>query len=85
MVRVARGRVDQGVIVFSEPLRLPEGAEVMVSIETLSVADPIIEPATDEDFASVFGMWADREDMADSAAYVRRSRQQWQQRALRQD
>ena len=32
-----------------------------------------------------FGMWADREDMTDSVAWVRKDREQWRQRATRLD
>lgn len=32
-----------------------------------------------------FGMWADREDMADSAEWVSKEREQWTKRITRQD
>jgi len=32
-----------------------------------------------------FGMRTDREDMSDSAAWVRKEQEKWQQRATRQD
>jgi hypothetical protein len=31
------------------------------------------------------GMWADREDMADSVAWVRREREQWNKRLTREE
>ncbi len=33
----------------------------------------------------VFGMWADRPDMADSIEWVRKERETWHQRLTRQD
>ena len=30
-----------------------------------------------------FGMWADREDMADSTAWVRKERERWSERSAR--
>jgi hypothetical protein len=82
-----RGRVQAGGLVFSAPLALPEGTEVFVHIE------PIVSPGNTEQEADAeqfthlpfFGMWADREDLSDSTEWVRRERQQWQQRAARQD
>ncbi len=40
-----------------------------------------------EDFARLpfFGMWADREDIRDSTAWVRERRGQWHQRSSRTD
>jgi hypothetical protein len=71
--------------VFEEPLALPEGTEVVVSIEPLADEVEATDATADEDFTSVFGMWADREDITDSAAWVHRAREQWQQRVARQD
>lgn len=87
MTLIGRGKVQGGGIVFPEPLTLPEGTEVVIFIEAPAVGQQSGLPGTDEDFAalSFFGMWADREDMRDSAAWVRRERERWQQRAVRQD
>jgi len=88
MTLMEQGKVVGRGIVFPKPLRLPEGTEVMVQIR------PVVEntkamaaPAEDLDFRSLpfFGMWAGREDMKDSAAWVRKEREKWQQRATRQD
>ena len=48
-------------------------------------ADQPFVPPPEDDFASLpfFGMWADRQEMQDSEAYVRREREQWQQRLKR--
>ena len=82
-----RGRIQAGNIVFPKPLALPEGTEVLVSIEPLAVKEPTTSTETEKDFASLpfFGMWKDRRDMKDSAARVRRERKRWQQRVVRQD
>ncbi len=87
MIKVERGKVKDGGIVFPEPLKLPEGTEVAVAIETLSDSEDSSHRADDTGFAVLpfFGMWADREEMQDSAAWVRRERERWQQRAARQD
>lgn len=87
MELIKHGTVKQGTIVFTEQLPLPEGTEVVVHIEPLG--DARHHPAAEEteEFATlpVFGMWADREDMTDSVAWVRREREKWQQRVHRQD
>jgi hypothetical protein len=60
---------------------------VEVSIDLLSSPSPPDDVTQADDFASLpfFGMWADREEMQDGAAWVRQEREQWQQRAARQD
>ena len=87
MALIERGKVQSGGIVFSKPLALPEGTEVVVHIEPLVKDTQAAGPDVGEDFTTLpfFGMWAEREDMSDSTAWVRREREQWQQRAVRQD
>ena len=72
---------------FSKPLTLTDGTEVVVHIEPLTTTSQADTSEMGEDFAalSFFGMWAEREDMKDSTAWVRRNRKQWQQRLARQD
>ena len=81
-VIIEEGKISNGHIVLSKPLSLPEGTEVRVQIEPV---DPVIVSNNDsqdkdsnesEDFANLpcFGMWADREDMRDSVAWVRKQR-----------
>jgi len=86
MSLIERGKVQGGGIVFSEPLALPEGTEVIVHIEPVT-AKQTTTCDSGKDFATLpfFGMWADREDMSDSPEWVRRNREQWQQRVARQD
>lgn len=73
-----RGKVKDGGIVFSEPLTLPEGTEVVVRIEPVEAGPQSAGPSS-ADFATMpfFGMWADRQEMSDSAAWVRGEREQW--------
>ena len=85
------GKVNNGHIVLSKPLSLPEGTEVRVQIEPLDLtsANKGNNQDTDsnesEDFANLpcFGMWADREDMRDSVVWLRKEREKWQQRLTR--
>lgn len=86
MTWLEHGRIQGGAIVLPRALPLPEGMEVTVRIEAV---DRSAAPAANasNDFASLpfFGMWADRADMSNSAAWVLREREQWQQRTSRQD
>ena len=90
-VIIEAGKVSNGHIVLSKPLSLPEGTEVRVRIEPV---DPVPVDKDDsqntnsdesEDFANLpcFGMWADREDMRDSVAWVRKQREKWLERITR--
>ena len=81
-VIIEEGTISNGRIVLSKPLSLPEGTEVRVQIEPVGEAavsgDENQDKDSDEseDFANqpFFGMWADREDMRDSVAWVRKQR-----------
>jgi hypothetical protein len=86
MTWLEHGRIQGGAIVLPRPLPLPEGTPVTVRIETAGASEAAVGP-TGGDFLSLpfFGMWADREDMNPSAAWVRQEREQWQQRTRRQD
>ncbi len=86
MAIVARGTVQNGMIIPDEPLELPNGTEVVVSVEPAeqgAEAD-LVRRLAEFDALGFHGMWADREDMADSVAWVRGMRDQWQQRLSRQ-
>lgn len=88
---VEEGKISNGRIVLSNPLSLPEGTEVRVQIEPVGPAIVSDNDNQDkdsdesEDFANLpcFGMWADREDMRDSVAWLRKEREKWQQRFTR--
>jgi len=84
---VARGTVQNGAIVTREPLPLPDGTEVAISVGHSDTDHDAEAKARIAEFESLgfHGMWADREDMADSVAWVRKIRtEQWQQRLSRQ-
>lgn len=84
MVVSRHGKVHDGGIVFPEALDLPEGTEVVVQIEPVDLdAEPEAAPFADVTELPIYGTWADREDMADSAAWVRNERAKWQQRLTR--
>jgi hypothetical protein len=87
MTLIQRGKVQKGALVLAEPLTLPEGMEVIVRIETPDVSGATTVLPEGEDIANLpfVGMWADRDDIGDSTAWVRRGRDEWHQRALRQD
>ncbi len=81
-----QGKVSNGGIVLSKPLSLPEGTEVRIQIEPIDTNDRTSTGTNDlKDFASLpcFGMWADREEMHDSVAWVKKEREKWKQRYTR--
>ena len=88
---VEEGTISNGRIVLSKLLSLPEGTEVRVQIEPVDPAIVSDDDSQDKDsdeseeFANLpcFGMWADREDMRDSVAWVRKQREKWQERITR--
>ena len=88
---IEEGKVINGHIILSNPLSLPEGTEVRVKIEAVDPVpvnkddDQNTDSNESEDFANLpcFGMWADREDMRDSVAWLRKEREKWQQRLTR--
>src|SRR5262245_50090439 len=84
MTFIEHGLVQGGQIILPKPLALPEGTEVVVHIE--AVTQPAGRSSA-ESFTSLpfFAMWAGREDMADSAAWVRKEREQWHQRTTRRE
>lgn len=84
---IEEGKISNGRIVLSKPLSLPEGTEVRIQIEPVGAAvnddeNQDKDSNESEDFAnlSCFGMWADREDMRDSIAWLRKEREKWQER-----
>ena len=87
---IEEGKISNGRIVLSKPLSLPEGTEVRIQIEPVGAAvsddeNQDKDSNESEDFANLpcFGMWADREDMRDSVAWLRKEREKWQQRLTR--
>lgn len=75
-MKTLEGTVQNGGIVFSEPLALPDGAEVRVNIEEKNGDAKPLSP--DFEKQPFFGMWSDRDDMSDSSEWVRKEREKWQ-------
>ena len=77
-VIIEQGEINNGNIVLTKPISLPEGTRVRIQIELIDTDDDNQNTVSDEheDFRELpcFGMWADREDMRDSVAWVRKHR-----------
>ena len=76
-VIIEQGEINNGSIVLSNPVSLPEDTKVRIQIELIDTDDE--SSKTDEkdvEFSKMpfIGMWADREDMQDSVAWVRKLR-----------
>ena len=75
---IEQGKVNNGGIVLSKPLSLPEGTEIRIQIEPI---DPHDSTSTEAGEAGAFtnlpcfGMWADREEMRDSVAWLQKERE----------
>ena len=83
MILMERGKIENGQIVLSHPLKLAEGTEVIVQIEPEAYVNG--NSQTDNLFSlPFFGMWADRQEMSDSASWVESERAKWQMRSTRQ-
>ena len=83
---IEEGKVNNGHIVLSNPLSLPEGTKVRIQIEPIDTNNAQSTTTKEnEDFANqpFFGMWADREDMRASVAWLRKEREKGQQRLTR--
>ena len=83
---IEEGKVNNGHIVLSNPLSLPEGTKVRIQIEPIDTDNTQSTTTKEnEDFANqpFFGMWADREEMRDSVAWVRKQREKWKERITR--
>ncbi len=83
MILMERGKIENGQIVLSHPLKLAEGTEVIVQIEpeVYSNGNTQIDDLLSLPF---FGMWADRQEMRDSASWVESERAKWQERSTGQ-
>ncbi len=87
MALIEHGKVQDGSILLSKPLPLPEGTEVVIHVEPINSARESTTFDEHENFTALpfFGMWAEREDMSDSASWVRKKRKKWRQRIIPQD
>src|SRR5439155_23025918 len=79
-----RGKIHSGSIVLDEPIDLPEGTEVIVHVEPVVHEQPSAGNGNEFENLPFFGMWADRDEMSDSIAWVRKERDKWQQRLTQQ-
>ena len=79
-----RGKIHSGSIVLDEPINLPEGTEVIVHVEPVTHEGVSASNGDELKHLPFFGMWADRDEMSDSLAWVRREREKWQQRLTQQ-
>src|SRR5206468_10995378 len=67
-----RGKIHSGSIVLDEPIDLPEGTEVVVHVEPVVHEHPSAGNVNEFENLPFFGMWADRDEMSDSVAWVRK-------------
>jgi len=70
-----RARVEGGRIELPAGVQIADGTEVTVTVPEAALA----RPAVPIERHPAIGMWADREDMADSAAWVRGQRERWRE------
>ena len=87
MSYVHRGKIKSGAVILSEPVTLPDGTDVVVNIEPVEAIEDVDGSIADNTVASLpfIGIWADREDMSDSVAWVRKERETWRQRLAQED
>ena len=85
-VIIEKGEINNGNIVLSKPISLPEGTKVRIQIETVGTVDEDSETNGNHEELSKMpfvGMWADREDMRDSVNWVRKLRERGLERLTR--
>ena len=73
-----KAHFDGKVIVPDEPVDLRPGDPLLVHVQTLSTTTPLT--AQDLARSTLVGLWRDRDDIQDSAAYARQLRDQAQRR-----
>jgi hypothetical protein len=76
-----KARYDGKVLVPDEPLDLAKDQEVLIEVQALA---PQEKHGTAGEFArsEIIGMWADREEMRDSVAWVNEQRRRMERREI---
>jgi hypothetical protein len=77
MAIIIRGHFDGKAIIPGQPVDLPHDRELEIEIRVLSPRRARGRRGSKVTSMPFFGMWADREDMRDSAAWVRKERRRW--------
>jgi hypothetical protein len=80
--RTVVGTIVGGRVVLPTPINAPDGTNVVVTIEPTAAPS---RQATELLSHPAIGMWKDRKDMADSAAWVDAQRLKWRDRIHRRD
>jgi hypothetical protein len=82
MSMIIRAHFDGKTIVPDTGLDLPTDQALEVEVRLLPAEETTEHAVGETDVASLpfFGMWADRKDMRDSAAWVRKERESWSSR-----
>jgi hypothetical protein len=82
--RTIHGKVEGGRIIASSPVKLSDLNDALITV--WNVPDAAIRARLESLLADpAIGMWADREDMVDSSAWIREQRAKWLQRPYRSD
>ena len=74
---------DGKAIVPDEPIELPRNQELEIEVRVVTASRrrrKSKRPAGRITSLPFFGLWANREDMKDSAAWVRKERERWSER-----
>jgi|GEM_PF-476716 len=86
---IIRAHFDGKTIVPDSALDLPADQALEVEVRLISpTKEQAVAPRTPSDgkpditALPFFGMWADREDMADSGQWVRKEREKWNSRRV---
>lgn len=74
MVATYQGRVQDGELRFTQPPQLPEGAQVVLIVVEADQPKPGLTLGALLD-SPLVGMWADREDITESAEFARQLRE----------
>lgn len=82
---IIRAHFDGKTIVPDSALDLPADQALEVEVHLISpnakaTVAPVADGMPDITAMPFFGMWADREDMADSSQWVREEREKWNNR-----